>query len=53
MKLKSSPPCAREQINILQTGVVHWQFQEALGPIGDDLGIKPLFREMILAAFKM
>lgn len=53
MKLKSSPHCAREQINVLQTGVIHWQSQEAPGLTGDAVGIRPLFREMILAAFKM
>lgn len=52
-KLKSSPHRTREQINVLQTGVIHWQLQEALGLMGDDLGIRPLFHEMILAAFKM
>ena len=41
------------KINVLQTGVIHWQFQEALGLIGDDLGIRPLFHEMILAAFRV
>lgn len=53
MKLRYSPHCAREQINVLQTGVIHGQFQEALGLIGDGLGIRPFFHEMILAAFKM
>lgn len=50
---RSSSHCAREQINVLQTGVIHWQVQEAPGLIGDGLGIRPLFHEMILAAFKM
>lgn len=53
MKLKSGPRCAREPVNVLQTGVIHRQSQEAPGLFGDDLGIGPRFHEMSLAAFMM
>ena len=52
-KPRSSQHDTREQMNVFQTGVIHWVFLGSSRIDWDDFGIRSLFHEIVLATFKM